>query len=479
MSKTPAIWSIWVAMAALAAGCSNDDDGDGGLTVAAVTMPPAQVAPRESTEATVAVTSASGAPRAGVQVQFTVERGGGALDAAAVAGGFAQPRVVSTLAVTDDEGHASVRWLAGVVPVENRLRASVGDDSAVFATRVVLAAPLQAEQFGDIPELLRATGYFGEGPTGAEMFLASTEDLAFVGDDTMLLGLAAGTDTVDGAIIAMDPNGDAALLDLTGDPLIGVLGIAVDRDGGLWAADPRAAATGALLRVSTDGVVETVLTAIGEEDLDAPNYVAVGPDGRIYVSDPCIGVVFRYDPASESVDGVLRTDVASQGGPNGLAFDAGGEQLYFTTESIALLCGRGDLPLTDPVGGLFRVSIGETGFGDIEPIAERQALFGDGLAFDVEGNLYVTFDTEAAFMLEESAVWVLPADATGALPSDGGELVKFLASGDKVYANLAWGRGAFGEETMYIALLAVDAFGLPVRGVERIEIGIAGLPLLP
>jgi hypothetical protein len=96
-------------------------------------------------------------------------------------------------------------------------------------------------------------------------------------------------------------------------------------------------------------------------------------------------------------------------------------------------------------------------------------LFGDGVAFDAEGNLYVIFDTQVDLALEESAVWVLPAGDI--------ELYKFLSAGDVVFANLAFGRGAFGEETMYIALLAIDAFNLPVRGVNRIEIGIAGLPL--
>ncbi len=287
----------------------------------------------------------------------------------------------------------------------------------------------------------------------------------------MLLGLTSTVADLDGALIEMNPAGEASLADLQGDALVAPLGVAVDREGVLWVADPRGEESGALLRVATDGTVETVITSDGENDLIGPNYVAIGRDDKVYVSDPCLGAIVRYDPSAGAVDAVVTTDVASEGGANGLAFDASGENLYFATESIALLCTRFDLPLTDPVAGLFRVAVGEDGFGAVESLAERRGLFGDGLAFDVEDNLYVIFDTEADTALEESAVWVLPAGED--------ELVKFLATGDRVYANLAWGRGDFGEETLYISLLAVDLFTLPLRGVERIDLGIGGLPLLP
>ncbi len=449
-------------------GCSNDDD-DGAaevLRIVAVSVPPAESGPGEEVEATVEVTTESGQPRAGVEVVVSVELGGGAV-------GEEQ----SDLAVvaTDDLGRASLRWTTGIAPVANQVSAGIERGFVAFDTRVVLEEPLDSAEFGDIPGFLRDNGYTTVDGEGAEVFLASTEDLAFVSndtDDTLLLGLSAGTTAVAGGLIAMNAAGEASLVELDGDPLIGTLGVAVDREGVLWVADPRGGDVGALVRISSDGVAETVITSTGEVDLIGPNYVAIGPDdGMVYVSDPCLGVVLRYDPETDSVDGVLTTDVATQGGPNGLAFDPSGENLYFATESIALLCGRPDLELVDPVAGLFRVPVDAAGFGTTEPIAERRGLFGDGLAFDIEGNLYVIFDTEANFMLAESAVWVLPAGET--------ELVKFLANnGERVYANLAWGRGQFGDRTMYIALLAVDAFGLPVRGVERIDLGIKGLPLL-
>jgi len=447
------------------AACSSDDDGGGVAHVAVVAMAPAEIGPRANIDATVEVTTGNGAPVRDAEVVFTVRRGGGTL------GASDEPRVVTSTVRSDADGRASVPWTVGIAPVGNRLTASAGDEAVAFETRVVLAEPLQPEPFGDIPEFLRENGYTAVDDEGQEVFLASTEDLAFVSDDRVVLGLAAGTSTVTGALIEMNPAGEAALVDLEGEPLIGALGVAVDRDGVIWVADPRGPAPGALLRISTDGVVETALTAIADVDLIAPNYVAVGPDGRIYVSDPCLGEIFRYDPVTAEVDALVTMDVATQGGPNGLAFDRSGDHLYFATESIALLCMRFDLPPLDPVAGLFRVPVDAAGFGEVETIAERRALFGDGLAFDDEDNLYVIFDTQDEGMLEESAVWVLPAGET--------ELVKFLANGERVYANLAWGRGGFGAETLYISLLAINEFNLPIRGIDRIDLGIAGLPLLP
>src|SRR5690606_9323205 len=103
-------------------------------------------------------------------------------------------------------------------------------------------------------------------------------------------------------------------------------------------------------------------------------------------------------------------------------------------------------------------------------VAENVGLFGDGLTFDQEGNLYVIFDTEKEIALDESILFVLPAGGT--------TLRRFFALEDKVLANPAFGRGAFGETTLYLTLLAVPPFtGEDSRGVVTVEVGIPGKPL--
>jgi hypothetical protein len=184
-----------------------------------------------------------------------------------------------------------------------------------------------------------------------------------------------------------------------------------------------------------------------------------------------LGEILRFDPSSGAVDSRVSFDLATEGGPK-FAFDRSGERLYVATENTALFCGTPSVGLTDPIAGLFSIAMSDTGFGAREAIATNFALFGDGVSFDAEGNLYAIFDTQRDFMLEESALWVLPEGER--------QLEKLLAVQDHVLANLDFGQDAFGTATIYIALLAVPPFTLPsARGVERFTIGIPGLPLLP
>jgi streptogramin lyase len=378
-----------------------------------------------------------GAPRAGIEVAFAVEAGGGSVEPES--------------ALTDDDGRASAVWTLGIAPVANRVSARIADGSVGFETRATLDAPLAPEPFGDVNAFMIAQGIAG-----------STEDLAFDGSGRLLLG-------VPGGLLAVDPAGTTSALALRGEPLSRPLGIAFDRRGTLWAADSFAAT---LAKVSPAGKVATALADDGTEPLVGPNYVALDRKGRVYLSDPCLGELIRFEPASGLVDAILTFDLPSQGGPNGFAFDASGTRLFIATENTALFCGHAFVGLVDEIAGLFAVEVSDAGFGALEAIAPNVALFGDGVAFDAEGNLYAIFDTEMNLALEESAVWVLPAGDT--------DLVKFLAATDRVFANLAFGQGDFGDETLYIALLAIPPFtSAEARGLERFVVGIPGLSVPP
>jgi sugar lactone lactonase YvrE len=346
-----------------------------------------------------------------------------------------------------------VDWTLGVAPVRNRLVASIADGAVELNVRGTLETPLAPTRFGDVDAFMDADGITG-----------STEDLAFDGGSRMILGVG-----MPGGLLTVDPLGNTSQLTLTGDHLENPLGVAFDQDGDLWVAD---SAGSALRRVSSDGNVTTVLTDDGTQPLSAPNYVAVDRAGRVYLSDPCIAELIRFDPTSGNVDAVLTFDLPTEGGPNGFAFDASGERLYIATENTRLFCPEHEeVELTAEIAGLFVVDVSDAGFGARQAVATNVGLFGDGVAFDAEGNLYAIFDTQMNLMLAESAVWVLPAGEA--------ELVKFLSVPDRVLANLAFGKGDFDDETLYLSLLSIPLLQLPERGVERIEIGIPGLPVPP
>jgi sugar lactone lactonase YvrE len=422
---------------AILAACSDANDSSKLLSFAVSGLGP--LAPAGSTvPIVVTVTDADGAARAGLAVDATAAGGGGSVAPAA--------------GVTDEAGQVAFAWTIGLAPVSNTIRLDAERSTAFHSVLASVAEPYEPAPFGDV------NAYLGElGITG------STEGLAFTPDgERLILG-------VPGGLIALDPAGNASAIPLSGDPIVNPLGIAFDRAGNLWVAD----SGGKALRVvSPDGEVTTRLTTSGDRPLAGPNYVAIGPDDRVYLSDPCLGELLRFDPARNVVDAVMTFDLPSEGGPNGFAFDASGERLWLATENTGLLCGHSFVGVTDPIAGLFAIDVGDAGFGARETVAANVALFGDGVAFDAESNLYVIFDTQQDFMLEESAIWVLPAGRD--------KLEKLAAVRGRVLANLAFGTPAFGEGTLYIALLAVPPFTpATARGAELLDVGIPGLSLLP
>jgi sugar lactone lactonase YvrE len=228
----------------------------------------------------------------------------------------------------------------------------------------------------------------------------------------------------------------------------------------------------ALHKVSPDGVVTTELTDDGTQPLRSPNYIAIDVNGRVYLSDSCLGELLRYDPATDSVASILNFDLPTEGGPNGFAFDETGEKLYITTQNTLLFCGTEGVGLTDEIAGLFVADVSDEGFGERRAIATGVGLFGDGVALDRDGNVYAIFDTQDNLMLQESAVWVLPNGED--------QIVKFLSATDRVFANLAFGRGDFGPTNLYISLLTIPNLIPPEsRGLNRFDTGIRGLRVPP
>jgi sugar lactone lactonase YvrE len=143
---------------------------------------------------------------------------------------------------------------------------------------------------------------------------------------------------------------------------------------------------GRLLRLDGHGSA-TVLS----DGFAAPNAVAVDRHGRLYVSDSFLGTITRLGPDGSgrvtwASDPRLQTAGQPPFGANGLAFDAHERFLYVanTGDSTVL---RIPLEADGTAGALEVFARG----ADLDAATgSTQSLHGaDGIAFDVEGNLWV------------------------------------------------------------------------------------------
>ena len=407
----------YLLLCPLLAACS-DDLGPIVLT----THGPSTAAPGETVRIHLEVTR-DGAP-VSAGVSFRAVGGGGVLEG------------MDT--VTD--GEAELVWTMGQLPIVNHLLIEVDGESATHSVDVATAGTLEVTARPEVDAFLTTSAIEG-----------STADLAFDRDGTLYMGVPGHLLTV-GATVST--------VATTGVALQRPLGLAFDHDDDLWIADGDADA----LLVLEGAAVREVASGDGDEPFESPNDVAVGPDGRVYMSDTCTGKVYAIDPTTGAVLDRISFDFVTEGGPNGLVVSEDNE-LWITTENTVLFCGDSGVGPTDSVAGLFRVPLTATGFGQRTTVAAEVGVFGDGLAFDTLGNLYVIFDTAKDFALEETIVYVLPAGAT--------DLRRAFAATGKVWANVA-----FAGDGLFMSLLAVPPFTTS-RGVEVVDAGIEGAPLPP
>ena len=141
---------------------------------------------------------------------------------------------------------------------------------------------------------------------------------------------------------------------------------------------------GVVSRWTVDGAVGSVATTGG-----GPNGAACGPDGALYVTqNGGMTREARTTPGIQRVtlDGevtMVATAVAGRAleGPNDLAFDAGG-RLWFTDPR-----GPADPARNDRPGRIFALDVA-TGEGEL--VIELGPVFPNGIAFLADGNLVWT-----------------------------------------------------------------------------------------
>ena len=249
-------------------------------------------------------------------------------------------------------------------------------------------------------------------------------------------GTLAFTEIMGGVVSVWHPDDGVSVLATTGG---GPNGAASGPDGALYVTQNGGMngtrVPAGIQRISPDGQVELVITTVDGLELDGPNDLAFGPDGRLWFTDPR----GAPDPSSNQSPGRLFA-VGIEGGdgeliaevgpvfPNGIAFTADGTLLWtesFTRRVMALVDGRP------------------------EPVIELpERHMPDGLCVGADGRLYVASTYSHAVSVVED-----------------GTIVDTLRCGDGMVTNCC-----FGDTDLYVTESR--------RGtVWRFPLGRPGLPL--
>ena len=156
----------------------------------------------------------------------------------------------------------------------------------------------------------------------------------------------------------------------TGTGFVG--GLAQDGSGNVYACSG-----GAVARVTPSGIVSTYTKGSPREPIRTPNYPAFDSSGNLYVSDSGEwkkdnGRVFKVRPGGETT--VWCSELREF--PNGLCLSPDGASLYVV------------MSLNPP--RIVRVAIEDGSAGGVEKVVDLPGTVPDGVAFDTEGNLYIS-----------------------------------------------------------------------------------------
>ncbi|MEM7135225.1 MAG: SMP-30/gluconolactonase/LRE family protein [Myxococcota bacterium] len=175
------------------------------------------------------------------------------------------------------------------------------------------------------------------------------------------------------------------------------------------------------------------------DGLGAPNFIVNTPWGTVLVSDDSFG----EDAIDEvTLEGEVSTWVTGVPTPNGMVFSLDESTLYVATT------------FTEP--GVWTVPVsseGEAGTPELW-IPFEEGTTPDGIAIDVEGNLYVALNLEGT---------IAKIDPEGNVTEDFAEL--------SAPASLVFGQGAFDPCSLYVTSLSPEGqlsrVGTGVLGIER------------
>jgi gluconolactonase len=220
-----------------------------------------------------------------------------------------------------------------------------------------------------------------------------------------------------------------------------MLGLAVDGAGRVYACDSGKGEIARLEDAET-GAVVVYATGVGGEEMDCPNVAAFGPDGALYVT--CSGEegrpeIVRVAPGGGEAE---RWTTKVPAYPNGCLVTPDGAALVVVEAKAERLV---------------RVPILEDGSaGEPETIAGLPDTDADGVALDIEGNLWVT-------LYRPDGIVRISTDGSTELVVD-----DHLASVLDAPTNIAW----VGEALDRAVVANVGGTSLSIA-----DLGVSGQPL--
>jgi gluconolactonase len=317
------------------------------------------------------------------------------------------------------------------------------------------ALPQQSRLF---PPTLQLEPLFTGGCGVMEGMAAAADGRIFFTEITRSTGCADAHGVPGGRIWVHDPaSGQTRVFR---EPSLMAAGLAIDAGGGLIAAE--GADFGGRRVSRTDlatGAYRVLAYMFENRQFNAPNDVAVDPQGRIFFSDirlfgpetidQRIGGLYRIDPPGAGQRGTwpVQRVVSNNARFNGVEISADGRTLY------AGLCELGsqavdeqgipDLPRNGP-GGILAYEIRPDG-----ALAQPRVWFDlehggcvDGMTTDADGELYATVNAAPA----QRGIYVF---------SPAGELLAlYQLPNQEIAVNLVFGRGE-DVRNLYIATLGI------------------------
>jgi sugar lactone lactonase YvrE len=237
----------------------------------------------------------------------------------------------------------------------------------------------------------------------------------------------------------------------------GVLGLAADPQGDLYAAFPSGdPATHGIWRISSRGGMARLG---GSETMLTPNALALDARGNLYATDSQDGTIWRFPRAGPGTLWIrhLLVEPGPAIGANGIAF-VPPSTLFVANSDLALIA---------------RIPIRTDGSpGDPQIAAAAfELLLVDGLAADVHGDLYAAiagstiFGTAPVVRIDPQTGMITPA-------TDAADRFDFPTS-------LAFGRGPRDPKSVYVVNAGLFPEDRPDASpnVVRVGVGVPGAPI--